>query len=158
MSTDRNPCNLALVGPNGAGKTSLLESMLFVSGAIPRKGKVADGTSVGDHAPEARARQMSTEPTCATVAFEGTRLTVIDCPGSVEFIHDTRAVLMGVDAAVVGGRDEGDSAFLELPATLAPVPECVIQFEDSRGTFKVHLKGYSATDIATVGRSLRGSD
>ncbi|HWL67060.1 MAG TPA: elongation factor G [Geminicoccus sp.] len=101
MSTDRNPCNLALVGPNGAGKTSLLESMLFVSGAIPRKGKVADGTSVGDHAPEARARQMSTEPTCATVAFEGRRLTVIDCPGSVEFIHDTRSVLMGVDAAVV---------------------------------------------------------
>jgi len=63
-----------------------------------------------------------------------------------------------VDAAAVGGRDEGDSAFLELPTGFAPVPECVIQFEDSRGTLKVHLKGYSATDIATVGRSLRGSD
>lgn len=60
--------------------------------------------------------------------------------------------------SAVGRGDEGDSAFLELPATLAPVPECVIQFEDSRGTLKVHLKGYSATDIATVGRSLRGSD
>ncbi|WP_200841010.1 GTP-binding protein, partial [Geminicoccus flavidas] len=101
MSTDRNPCNLALVGPNGAGKTSLLESMLFVSGTIARKGKVADGTSVGDHAPEARARQMSTEPTCANVTFDGRRLTVIDCPGSVEFIHDTRSILTGVDAAVV---------------------------------------------------------
>jgi hypothetical protein len=63
-----------------------------------------------------------------------------------------------VDAAAVGRGDEDGVAFLELPATLAPVPECVIQFEDSRGTLKVHLKGYSATDIATVGRSLRGSD
>ncbi len=101
MNTDRSARNLALVGPNGAGKTTLLESMLFVSGAIPRKGKVADGTSVGDHTPEARARQMSTEPTPATFNANGTRLTVIDCPGSVEFIHDTRAVLVGVDAAVV---------------------------------------------------------
>jgi hypothetical protein len=63
-----------------------------------------------------------------------------------------------VESAAVGRGDEDGVAFLELPATLAPVPECVIQFEDSRGTLKVHLKGYSATDIATVGRSLRGSD
>ncbi|WP_035485300.1 elongation factor G [Geminicoccus roseus] len=101
MSTERSARNLALVGPNGAGKTTLLESMLFVSGALPRKGRVADGSTVGDHAPEARARQMSTEPTPATFNANGARLTVIDCPGSVEFIHDTRAVLAGVDAAVV---------------------------------------------------------
>jgi hypothetical protein len=63
-----------------------------------------------------------------------------------------------VESAAVGRGDDGDEAFVELPATLAPVPECVIQFEDSRGTLKVHLKGYSATEIATVGRSLRGSD
>ena len=58
--------------------------------------------------------------------------------------------------AAVGGRDESDVAFLELPTGLAPVPECVIQFEDSGGILRVHLKGYSATDIAVVGRGLRG--
>ena len=101
MDTNHVARSLALIGPNGVGKTTLLESMLFVSGTIARKGKVADGTSVGDHSPEARARQMSTEPTPATFDANGSRLTVIDCPGSVEFIHDCRAVLAGVDAAVV---------------------------------------------------------
>lgn len=101
MGMDRSICNLALVGPNSAGKTSLFESLLFVSGVIPRKGRVADGSTVGDHAPEARARQMTTEPSAASFDANGTRLTVIDCPGSVEFLHDTRAVLAGVDAAVV---------------------------------------------------------
>ena len=101
MDTQRSVRNVALIGPNGVGKTTLLESMLFVSGTITRRGRVADGTSVGDHAPEARARRMSTEPTPATFQANGTRLTIIDCPGSVEFIHDGRAVLAGVDAAVV---------------------------------------------------------
>ena len=100
-SAQRNARTLALVGPNGAGKTTLLESILFVAGTLARKGKVADGNTVGDQSPEARARHMSTEPTAASLDHQGSRLTVIDCPGSIEFAHDTRAVLAGVDAAVV---------------------------------------------------------
>lgn len=60
-----------------------------------------------------------------------------------------------VESAAAGRSDEGASAFLELPTTLVPVLECVIQFEDSGGTLRVHLKGYSAAEIATVGRSFR---
>ena len=40
--------NVALVGPNGVGKTTLLESLLFVAGAIGRKGRVIDKSTVGD--------------------------------------------------------------------------------------------------------------
>ena len=93
--------NVALVGASGAGKTTLLESMLFVSGAIGRKGSVGDGTTVGDASAEARARQMSTEVSVAGFSAHGLDFTVLDCPGSVEFVHDAHHAVLGCDAAVV---------------------------------------------------------
>ncbi len=44
---------------------------------------------------------MSVGLTAATTSFMGDTYTFIDCPGSVEFIHDMRAALPAVDAAVV---------------------------------------------------------
>ena len=44
---------------------------------------------------------MSVELSVATTNFLGDSYTFIDCPGSVEFIHDMRAALPAVDAAVV---------------------------------------------------------
>jgi elongation factor G len=44
---------------------------------------------------------MSVELSVATTTFMGDTYTFVDCPGSVEFIHDMRAVLPFVDAAVV---------------------------------------------------------
>jgi elongation factor G len=93
--------NVALVGPNGTGKTTLLESLLFVTGRINRKGKAGEGNTVGDASTEARERQMSVEVNAATTQHEGTTLTFLDCPGSIEFAQEARAVLLGVDAAVV---------------------------------------------------------
>ncbi|MFO1069513.1 MAG: elongation factor G [Geminicoccaceae bacterium] len=93
--------NLALVGPNGSGKTTLLESLLSVSGAIARKGRVADRNTVGDASAEARERQMSTEVSVASFQHKGYDFTVLDCPGSVEFVNEARQALLGVDLAVV---------------------------------------------------------
>lgn len=59
--------------------------------------------------------------------------------------------------AAEGSPAKHESAFVELPSVLAPVPECVMEWEDGAGTLRVHLKGYPAADIAAVGRSLRGS-
>lgn len=101
MEAGENKRNIALVGPNGAGKTTLLESLLFVSGTIPRKGRVMDRNTIGDASPEARERQMSTEVTAATLVSRGIEITLLDCPGSVEFAQETRAALMGVDLALV---------------------------------------------------------
>jgi elongation factor G len=93
--------NVALVGASGSGKTSLLESMLFVSGAIGRKGSVSDRTTVADASAEARARQMSTELSVAGFAAHGLDFTVLDCPGSVEFVQDAYSAALGCDAALV---------------------------------------------------------
>ncbi len=58
--------------------------------------------------------------------------------------------------AVEPGRDESDTAFIELPSAQAAVQECVIELEDGAVSLRVSLKGYSAAEIATVGRSVRG--
>jgi elongation factor G len=89
------------VGPFQSGKTTLLEAILARTGAIPRQGTVETGTTVGDASKEARHHKMSVEASFATTTFMGDSYTFVDCPGSVEFIHDMRCVLPAVDAAVV---------------------------------------------------------
>src|SRR3954470_21462749 len=93
------PRCIALVGPFQSGKTTLLEAILARTGAIPRQGTL--GTTVGDASKEARHHQMSVELSVATTEFMGDSYTFVDCPGSIEFAHDMRAALPGVDAAVV---------------------------------------------------------
>src|SRR5450631_3956436 len=92
---------IALVGPFQSGKTTLLEAILARTGAVQRQGTVDAGTTVGDASKEARDHKMSVELTVASTTFMGDSYTFIDCPGSIEFIHDMRAVLPAVDAAVV---------------------------------------------------------
>jgi elongation factor G len=92
---------IAIVGPFQSGKTTLLESILARTGAISRAGQVAGGSSVGDASAEARAHGMSVEPNFATVQYLTDQFTFIDCPGSIEFLHDMRAVLPLCDAAIV---------------------------------------------------------
>jgi elongation factor G len=100
-SGPRGPRCIALVGPFQSGKTTLLEAILARTGAIQRQGAVDAGTTVGDASKEARHHKMSVEVTVATTAFMGDSYTFLDCPGSVEFVQDMRAVLPAVDAAVV---------------------------------------------------------
>jgi elongation factor G len=89
------------VGPFQAGKTTLLEAILARTNTIQRQGTVDAGTTVGDASKEARHHKMSVEVSVATANFMGDDFTFIDCPGSVEFVHEMRAVLPAVDAAVV---------------------------------------------------------
>ena len=95
------PRCIALVGPFQSGKTTLLEAILSRTGAVQRQGTVDAGTTVGDASKEARHHKMSVELSVATTNFMGDSYTFIDCPGSVEFVHDMRAALPAVDAAVV---------------------------------------------------------
>jgi elongation factor G len=92
---------VALVGPYGTGKTTLLESILWITGAIQRKGSVPTKNTVGDASPEARNRQMSVETNAATTKYLDESFTILDCPGSIEFLQEALNVLPGVDAAIV---------------------------------------------------------
>ncbi|MCZ8039630.1 MAG: elongation factor G [Microcystis sp. LE17-20A] len=101
QSTGANTRNVALVGPYSSGKTSLLESLLFVTGAITRKGKISDRNTVGDSSTQARDRQMSVEVSVAHSQYQDLNFTFLDCPGSIEFASETYNALVGAGAAII---------------------------------------------------------
>ncbi|MCU0549640.1 MAG: elongation factor G [Leptolyngbya sp. Prado105] len=93
--------SVAIVGPYLSGKTTLLESLLWVTNAVSRKGTVQDKNTVGDSSQESRDRQMTVEINAAHTVYEDVRFTFLDCPGSVEFAQESLNAMIGVDAVVV---------------------------------------------------------
>lgn len=92
--------NVAFIGINRSGKTSLVESILIMTGAISRRGKIQDGTMTTDYEPEAVSRQMSTQVTMARTTYNDYLFNILDCPGFVDFSEEVKLALMGVDAVV----------------------------------------------------------
>ena len=83
------PRSVALVGPYGSGKTTLFEALLAAAGSPVRR--------PGD----ARNRSMSTETRLGHCTYLGDAWSILDCPGSVEFSHETAAALAVVDLAIL---------------------------------------------------------
>jgi len=115
-NSQSTPRVAAIVGPYLSGKTSLMESLLFVAGALPRKGSVKEGNTVGDASLEAKARQMSVEASLATCEYQGEAWTLIDCPGSVEFRQEAVHAVMAADIAVVVCDPDPARALMAAPA------------------------------------------
>ena len=109
------PRCVALVGPYGGGKTTLLESILWITGAVQRKGSVPAKNTVGDGSPEARNRQMSVETNSATTRYLDESFTILDCPGSIEFLQEALNVLPAVDAAIVVCEPDANKAAMLQP-------------------------------------------
>ncbi len=93
--------NLAVVGLHHAGKTTLTEALLHHCGAIPRRGSVADGTTTTDFEPECIGHAQSTCVGFAHTACGEVDLMLIDAPGFVDFLEETKIALLAADAAVV---------------------------------------------------------
>lgn len=93
--------NVAVVGHRGAGKTSLVEAMLFSSGAKNRLGSIADGTTAMDHDEDEIKRQMSISAGLAHVDWSGHKVNVVDTPGEASFINESLGALPVVEIALV---------------------------------------------------------
>ena len=104
--------NVALVGHSGAGKTMLTEALLAATGAIARKGSIADGTTVSDSDPSAIAQQRSVALAVVPVWAGDIKVNLLDTPGYTDFIGELRAGLRAADAAlfVVSATDDVDAA------------------------------------------------
>ena len=93
--------NVILIGHGASGKTSLAESMLYVTGAIDRQGKVTDGTTVCDYDAEEAKRQISISTAVAPVYYDDHKINIIDTPGFFDFAGEVVTALAAADFAIV---------------------------------------------------------
>ena len=77
----QNIRNVCLLGHSGSGKTALIESLLYMTGAIDRMGKCADGNTVCDYDQEEIKRQISITTSVAPLEYKGCKINVLDTPG-----------------------------------------------------------------------------
>jgi elongation factor G len=92
--------SVVLAGHAGAGKTTLAEQLLFKSGAIPRLGRVDDGTAHLDFEPEEQKRRESLSLAVGTFEADGTRISLVDTPGYPDFIADVVEGFAATDGAI----------------------------------------------------------
>ena len=97
----QNIRNVCLLGHGGSGKTALAESLLYMTGAIDRMGKAADGNTVCDYDPEEIKRQISISMAVAPLEFKGCKINVLDTPGSFDFSGEVMEALRAADAAII---------------------------------------------------------
>jgi elongation factor G len=93
--------NVAVVGHRGTGKTSLVEALLFQSGAVNRLGTVQAGTTVSDSDEDEHHRQLSIAMSLTQVSWQERKLNLLDIPGDPAFQGELRTAARVVDGMLV---------------------------------------------------------
>jgi elongation factor G len=93
--------NVAVVGHRGTGKTSLVEALLFQSGAINRLGTVQAGTTVSDSDEDEHHRQLSIAMALTHVPWQERKVNLLDIPGDPAFQGELRTAARVVDGMLV---------------------------------------------------------
>ena len=97
----QNIRNVCLLGHSGSGKTALAESLLFMTNAINRMGKSADGNTVCDFDAEEIRRQISISTALAPIEYKGCKINLLDTPGAFDFAGEVMEALRAADAAII---------------------------------------------------------
>ena len=101
MYTANSIRNICLLGHSGSGKTALAESLLYMTGAIDRIGKNADGNTVCDYDPEEIKRNISISTAVVPLDYKGARINLLDAPGGFDFSGAVVEALRAADAAIL---------------------------------------------------------
>ncbi len=101
MYTVNSIRNVCLLGHSGSGKSALAESLLYMTGAIDRMGKNADGNTVADYDPEEIRRNISISTSVIPVEYKKHKINILDTPGAFDFSGATMEALRAADAAIL---------------------------------------------------------
>ena len=101
MYTVNSIRNICLLGHSGSGKSALAESLLYMTGAIVRMGKNADGNTVSDFDPEEVRRNISISTSVIPVEYHNCKINSLDAPGAFDFAGAAMEALRAADAAIL---------------------------------------------------------
>ncbi len=93
--------NIAVLGHGSEGKTTLVEALLYTSGAIDRQGKVEDGSTTTDYDPEETRRNISISAAMAPVEWKNKKINLIDIPGYFDFAGEVVGPLTVSEGAII---------------------------------------------------------
>jgi elongation factor G len=93
--------NVALLGHSHCGKTTLISALLNAAKMTDRLGRVEDGSAVTAYDDEDVARRTTMQNALAFAEWNGVKLNLVDTPGFHMFVHEARAALVPVEAALV---------------------------------------------------------
>ncbi|WP_194892737.1 elongation factor G [Catenulispora pinisilvae] len=120
--------NLGILAHVDAGKTTVTERVLFLTGAVHKRGEVHDGTTVTDFDPQERKRGITIFAAAVSCDWAGHRLNLIDTPGHVDFSAEVERALRVLDGAV---------AVFDAVAGVEPQSEAVWRLADRYGVPRI---------------------
>ncbi|MFJ1751953.1 elongation factor G [Kitasatospora sp. NPDC088134] len=141
--------NLGILAHVDAGKTTVTERVLFLTGAIHKRGEVHDGTTVTDFDPQERDRGITIFAAAVSCEWDGHLLNLIDTPGHVDFADEVERSLRVLDGAV---------AVFDAVAGVEPQSESVWRQADRHGVPRiafVNKMDRPGADLDTAVASIR---
>ncbi|MEQ8675058.1 MAG: elongation factor G [Aggregatilineales bacterium] len=93
--------NVALVGHQGCGKTSLVEALLYNTGAVNRMGRVEEGNTLSDWDEDEKTRGISLSTSLIPVEFNDHKINILDAPGYTDFQGEVKNAIRVADAVIV---------------------------------------------------------
>lgn len=99
--TSENIRNVALVGHQSSGKTSLVEALLFNTGATSRIGNISEKNMVSDWDDEEKERGLSLSTSLMPIEFNDTKINILDTPGFTDFQGELKNAIRVADSVVV---------------------------------------------------------
>ncbi len=164
--------SIGIIGQGGCGKTSVADSLLFAAGAVPRLGRVDDGSSLFDTDPEEQHRRSTLSSTLHSFLWKKHDFTLVDTPGYANFLPDTLTCLRACTSAIFvvapqAGefRAEADQLWSECDALGLPRLAFVSRMDRDNADFAAALddlkQSFGANPVAIhypvgAGASLRG--
>jgi elongation factor G len=93
--------NVLITGHGQAGKTTLVDALLFQSGAVNRRASPADGNSFADFEKEEREHRHTIYSKVLHLDHSGKRINLLDTPGSPDLLGQALQCLCAVETVAI---------------------------------------------------------